>query len=198
MLLTIAFSSGLTAQGLSAMVGIAGSLLLAAGLGRLYVSLAHLNGLSSDLALALKQSGSTVSLTGLVLAGIVIASLGVLADMAVSQASAVMALRKANPRQGFRDLYRGGFIVGRDHFAATIVTLVFAYVGASLPLLLLFKTTGVGFTDALNNQEVAEPVVGILIGALALIASVPLTTGLAAVLAARMPAAALPEGGHAH
>jgi uncharacterized membrane protein len=198
MLVTIALTSGITAQGLSAAVGIAGSLLLAAGLGRLYVSLAHLNGLSSDLALALRQSGSTVSLTGLVLAGIVIASLGVLADMAVSQASAVMALRRANPGQGFRDLYRGGFTVGRDHFAATVITLVFAYVGASLPLLLLFKTTGVGFTDAINNQEVAEPLVGILIGAMALIASVPLTTGLAALLAARMPAAALPAGAHGH
>lgn len=198
MLITIALTSGLTAQGLAAAVGIAGSLLLAAGLGRLYVSVAHLNGLSSDLALALRQSGSTISLTGLVLAGIVIASLGVLADMAVSQASAVMALRRANPAQRFRDLYRGGFTVGRDHFAATVITLVFAYVGASLPLLLLFKTTGVGFTDALNNQEVAEPVVGILIGAMALIASVPLTTGLAALLAARMPAAALPEDAHGH
>jgi uncharacterized membrane protein len=198
MLITVALSSGLGAQSLAAALGIGASLLLAAGLGLLSTDLAHLNGFSSDLAISLRQSGSHVSLQGLVIAGIVIGALGVLADMAVGQASAVMALRRANPTQGFRELYHGGFTVGRDHFSATVNTLVFAYVGASLPLLILFKTSGVAFTDAINTQQVAEPVVAILIGAIALIASVPATTGLAALLASRMPAEAMPVHSHAH
>jgi uncharacterized membrane protein len=198
MFITVALSSGLGAQSLAATLGIAGSLLLASLLALLYAHLAHLNGFTSDLAFTLRQSGATVSLQGLVIAGMVIAALGVLADMAVSQASAVMALRRANPRQRAGELYRGAFAVGRDHFSATIHTLVFAYVGASLPLLILFKSAGVNFTDAINAQDVAEPFIGIMIGAIALIASVPLTTGLAALLAARMPASSMPEHGHHH
>jgi uncharacterized membrane protein len=198
MFITVVLSSGVGAQSLAAALGIAGTLLLASLLALLYVHLAHLNGFTSELAFVLRQSGNTVSLQGLVLAGMVIGALGVLADMAVSQASAVMALRHANPEQRWRELYRGAFVVGRDHFAATVNTLVFAYVGASLPLLILFKSAGVNFTDAINAQDVAEPIIGILIGAIALVASVPLTTGIAAILAERLPARALPEHGHVH
>jgi uncharacterized membrane protein len=198
MFITVVLSSGVGAQSLAAALGIAGTLLLASLLALLYVNLAHLNGFTSELAFVLRQSGNTVSLQGLVLAGMVIGALGVLADMAVSQASAVMALRHANPEQRWRELYRGAFVVGRDHFAATVNTLVFAYVGASLPLLILFKSAGVNFTDAINAQDVAEPIIGILIGAIALVASVPLTTGIAAILAERLPARALPEHGHVH
>ncbi len=198
MFITVALSSGLGAQSLAAALGIAGSLLLASILALLYAGLAHLDGFTSDLAFTLRQSGVGVSLQGLVIAGMVVAALGVLADMAVSQASAVMALRRANPAQRAGELYRGAFGVGRDHFAATVNTLVFAYVGASLPLLILFKSSGVDFTDAINAQDVAEPLIGILIGAVALIASVPLTTGLGAMLAARIPAVSLPEHGHQH
>jgi uncharacterized membrane protein len=198
MLITVTLSSGVGVQTLAAALGIAASLLLAAGLGLLAVKVAHLNGGTSDLAISLRESGSRVSLEGLVIAGMVIGVLGVLADMAVSQASAVMALRRANPAQGFGELYRGAFVVGRDHFAATINTLVFAYVGASLPLLILFKTAGVTFTDAINTQSVAEPVVAGLVGAIALIVSVPATTALAALLAARVPPRSLQAHAHAH
>ena len=198
MFITVAFSSGLGVQSLAAALGIAGSLLVASLLALLYVHIAHLNGFTSELAFTLRQAGQSVSLQGLVLAGMVIASLGVLADMAVSQASAVMALRKANPGLRVGQLYRGAFSVGRDHFAATVNTLVFAYVGASLPLLILFKSAGVHFTDAINAQDVAEPIIGILIGAVAVISSVPLTTGLAAMLAAGVPPQALDVHAHHH
>jgi uncharacterized membrane protein len=133
-----------------------------------------------------------------VLAGLVIGALGVLADMGVTQASAVMALRRANPRLSAFGLYRGAFTVGRDHLVATTHTLVLAYVGATLPLLLVPRTTGVGVTDALNTQDVAEPVVATLVGSMALLVSVPLTTALAATLVRRVPAAAMPADLHTH
>jgi uncharacterized membrane protein len=127
----------------------------------------------------------------------VIGALGVLADTGVTQASAVMALRRANPELGARAVYREAFAVGRDHLTATIHTLVLAYVGASLPLMLILSSANVTTGDALNVQDVAEPIVATLVGSIALLASVPLTTGLAALLVARVPPAAL-AGGHDH
>jgi uncharacterized membrane protein len=197
MFLTIGLTSGLSIQSLAAALGIALSLLVAAGLGLLYVHIAHLTGAGSDLAFTLRQQRPGLSLQGLVLAGFVIGALGVLADMAVTQASAVMALRRADPTLGPRGLYREAFTIGRDHLSATVNTLVFAYVGASLPLLLVFTTAGVTFTDAINSQDVAESVVATLVGAIGVVASVPFTTGLAALLASALPPEAVPVD-HAH
>ena len=140
-----------------------------------------------------------LSLEGLVLAGIVIAALGVLDDLTVSQASAVMALRRANPAHGARELYSGAIAIGRDHVAATVNTLVLAYVGASLPVLLVFSVGDIAFADAINREAVAQQVIGTLVGSVGLIAAVPLTTGIAALLAARGSAPAEDgSGGHAH
>jgi len=198
MFLTLLLTNGVGAQSLAAALGIGASLLLVTLLGEAVVHLAHLNGYSSDLAIVLNQSGINLSLQGIVLAGMVIGALGVLTDMAVSQASAVMALRRANPNQSTRQLYWGAFTVGRDHLSATIHTLVLAYTGAALPLLLVLQNSGVGFSDAVNTQDVAEPLVAMLVGAIGLIAAVPLTTGLAATLVTRVPVAAIPDHAHQH
>lgn len=193
MFVTLLLTYGPGAQTLAAALGIGLSLLLAAIVGHGAVAAAHLDGRTGELPI----SGLGVSLQGIVLAGMVIGVLGVLTDMAVSQASAVTALREANPALGPRALYRGAFAVGRDHLAATIHTLVLAYVGAALPLILVLRDSHVGFGDALNGQIVAEPVIATLVGAIALVAAVPLTTALAAMLVARVPAAAL-DGHHGH
>jgi uncharacterized membrane protein len=195
MFVTLLLTYGPGAQSLAAALGIGLSLLLAAVVGRVIVSAAHLDGRTGELPV----SSLGVSLQGIVLAGMVVGALGVLTDMAVSQASAVTALRAADPQLGPRALYRGAFAVGRDHLAATIHTLVLAYVGAALPLILVLRDAHVGLTDALNGQIVAEPVVATLVGAIALVAAVPLTTALAALLVARVPATALDaRHGHAH
>jgi uncharacterized membrane protein len=193
MFVTLLLTYGPGAQSLAAALGIGLSLLLAAIVGHVLVGAAHLDGRTGELPV----SSLGVSLQGVVLAGMVVGALGVLTDMAVSQASAVTALRSADPDLGPRGLYRGAFAVGRDHLSATIHTLVLAYVGAALPLILVLRDAHVGFTDALNGQIVAEPVVATLVGAIALVAAVPLTTALAAVLVARVPPTAL-EGHHGH
>jgi uncharacterized membrane protein len=162
-----------------------------------FIGFAHLDGHSTDLSLVLTQQNSSLSLKGVVLAAMVIGGLGVLADTAVTQASAVMALRRANPGLTSRGLYRGAFTVGRDHLSATIHTLVLAYAGASLPLLLVIRSSGLGFHDALNAQDIAEPVMATLVGCIGLVVAVPLTTGLASVLVSRLPSAALPDA-HSH
>ncbi|MEA2276039.1 MAG: hypothetical protein QOC78_999 [Solirubrobacteraceae bacterium] len=196
MFVTLLLTYGVGAQSLAAALGIATSLLLAAVVGHAMVGAAHLDGRTGELPVAALGG---VSLQGIVLAGMVIGVLGVLTDMAVSQASAVMALREANPQLGPRALYRGAFAVGRDHLSATIHTLVLAYVGAALPLMLILSEGHVGLTDAINVQVVAEPVIATLVGALALVAAVPATTALSAVLVARVPTEALHgHHGHAH
>jgi uncharacterized membrane protein len=198
MFIMLVLTSGVSAQSLAAALGIAGSLALATLLADAYVHFSHLNGYTGELSNFITGSGLHVSLEGIVIAGMVIGALGVLADMAVTQASAVMALRRANPQLNARALYREAFAVGRDHLSATINTLVLAYVGATLPLLLVLNSAGVGAGDALNGQDLAEPIAATLIGSIGLIASVPLTTALAALLASRVPPGAIPEHAHAH
>ncbi|MEA2443986.1 MAG: hypothetical protein QOJ12_1278 [Thermoleophilales bacterium] len=198
MLVTIALAHGLGAKSIAAALGTAVSLALTVGLAVLFTNLAHLTGFGSEEATLLSASGGNVSFKGLVVAGMVIGALGVLDDVTVSQASAVMALRRANPAQHARELYRGALEVGRDHVAATVNTLVLAYAGATLPLLLLFSVGATPFADALNGESVAEPIVATLVGSIGLIAAVPITTALAALLASRLPAERLPDAAHGH
>jgi len=198
MLLTISLTHGLGAQSAAAMLGTAAALLLTALLALVFVELASITGLASEEATLLRGgSGGTLSTSGLVLAGIVIGALGVLDDVTVSQASTVMALRRANPAQKARELFHGALTVGRDHVGATVNTLVLAYVGAALPVLLIFETQGTSLGTALTRENVAEEIVATLVGSIGLIAAVPLTTALAAMLAVRLPERVL-EGEHAH
>jgi uncharacterized membrane protein len=198
MFITLVLTNGLGAQTLAAALGISVTLALACGLAEAAVTLASLDGKSDDLTLALGAQAGGVSLTGVVLAAMLVGALGVLADTAVTQASAVTALRRADPRMSVRRLHREALVVGRDHLSATIHTLVLAYTGAALPLLLILRQSGVGAGDALNAQSIAEPIVATAVGCIALIVAVPLTTGLAAALVARIPASTLDEASHGH
>jgi uncharacterized membrane protein len=199
MLVTIPLSYGLGAKAIAAWLGTAASLLLAVVLAYAFTRFAHLTGASSEEATLLSASDARISLRGLLLAGMVIGALGVLVDMTVSQASTVIALRRANPALGFRGLFGGALDVGHDHIAATVNTLVFAYAGASLPVLLVFSIGGTTLVDAVNSEAVAAEIVAALVGSIGLIASMPITTGLAALLALRMSDRQLSaEAEHAH
>ncbi len=186
MLLTIPLVHGGGAKSLAACLGTAAALLLTLGLADLFTHLAHLSGLTSDEAVYL-QATTTVSIRGLLLAGMVIGALGVLGDTTVTQASTVIALRRANPGLGFASLVTHATSVGRDHIAATINTLVLAYTGAALPILIIFSVGGTSFGTAVNGEAIAEPIVATLVGSIGLIAAVPATTALAALLALHMP-----------
>jgi uncharacterized membrane protein len=199
-LITIPLAHGAGPKSRAAILGTAASLLLTAGLAVLFTELTHLTGFSSEEATILQVSGANLSLEGLLLAGMVIAALGVLDDVTISQASTVLALRSANPALHFRELFGLALRVGRDHVSATVNTLVLAYVGASLPVLLIFSSAELGVGDALNTEIVAKEVVATLVGSIGLIAAVPITTALAALLALGEPAGRLgrSEPSHAH
>jgi uncharacterized membrane protein len=96
----------------------------------------------------------------------------------------VWELKQADPGLGARALYRAGIRIGRDHIASTVNTLVLAYAGASLPLLLLFSIAQRNITGVATSEVVAEEIARTLVGSIGLVASVPLTTALAALMAA--------------
>jgi uncharacterized membrane protein len=197
-LITIPLAHGGGPKSISALLGTAASLLLTAGLAVLFTELAHLTGLSSEEAAFLQLGQADLSLEGLLLAGIVIGALGVLDDVTISQASTVLALRRANPSLRFGELFGRALQVGRDHVSATVNTLVLAYVGAALPILLLFSATDLGVADAVNFEIVAKEIVATLVGSIGLIAAVPITTALAAALALGEAPERLPGEAHPH
>jgi uncharacterized membrane protein len=113
----------------------------------------------------------------------VIGSLGVLDDVTVTQVAAVSELRRANPDYTVRELYAAGVRIGRDHISSTVNTLVLAYAGASLPLLLLFTQADRPLSEVITGEVVAVEVVRTLVGSIGLVASVPITTVLAVAVA---------------
>ncbi|WP_217921377.1 YibE/F family protein [Miltoncostaea oceani] len=198
MLVTIPLAHGTGPKAVAAALGTACALLLTVVLARLATSLAHITGFSSEEATFLSATTTDLSIQGLLLAGIVIGALGVLDDLTVSQASVVMALRRADPSAGGRHLFREALSVGHDHIAATVNTLVLAYVGASLPVLLVFSVAGTSTSDAVNSEVVASEIVATLVGSIGLIAAVPITTGIAALLATRVETERLGDAAHGH
>lgn len=123
-----------------------------------------------------------VSLTGVVVCGIVLAGLGVLNDVTVTQASAVWELRSARPDLGWWPLFTRGMRIGRDHIASTVYTIAFAYVGAALPTLMFVSLYGNGVGYTLTTQDIAEEVVRTLVGSIGLVLAVPLTTLIGALV----------------
>lgn len=124
--------------------------------------------------------GTQIDPRGLLLAGVVIGSLGVLDDVTVTQVSAVWELKRAAPEAGFGELYGRALRIGRDHISSTVNTLFLAYAGASLPLLLLFSEAEQGLGSVATREVVAVEIVRALVGSIGLVASVPISTALAA------------------
>lgn len=183
-------------------------LLLTGMLSGLFVVFARLNGTGDENVMFLIQAMKTpINLRGLLLGGMIIGALGVLDDLVTTQSSAVFELHHANPNFGFRNLYNSAMRIGQDHVAATVNTLVLAYAGASLPMLLLFSLARGDFGYLINFSFIAEEVVRTLVGSLGLIAAVPLTTVIAILFAQRVESLGKweqvlgPEGsgdGHVH
>jgi uncharacterized membrane protein len=185
MLLALYLAHGINAGTTIAVLGTFASLLLTGLLAIIFVAASSFTGFGSEEATYLQISQQQVNLEGLLLASIIIGSLGVLDDVTVTQSSAVWELHGVNPSLGARALYTSGIRIGRDHIASTVNTLVLAYAGASLPLLILFTLSNRTIGQVLTTEVVAEEVVRTLVGSVGLVASVPITTGLAAFVVTR-------------
>jgi uncharacterized membrane protein len=172
-------SHGLDVKTTVALLGTLGGLLCAAILALVFMGAAEITGLASEEALFLTALGTNLDLRGLILGGMMIGALGAIDDITVTQASAVWELRSVDPTMSRRRLVRSGMRIGRDHVASTVNTLVLAYAGASMPLLILFVLSDQPAGTVANGEIVATEIVRTLVGSLGLIASVPITTWLA-------------------
>lgn len=182
MLIALYMCHGLSARTSVAVIGTLISLLLIGLLGSLFIGWASLTGNTDDNTGLIHGLYPHIDMSGLLLAGVIIGSLGVLDDVTVTQTSAVWELHRANPTLGVRGLYRAGIRIGRDHIASVVNTLVLAYAGAALPLLLLFSIAQSSVGTVANSELVAEEIVRTLVGSIGLVASVPVTTVLAALV----------------
>ena len=162
---------------------------------RLVVDWAGLTGIGSEEAFYLQTSPTTgINLRGLLLGGIIIGALGVLDDITTSQAAAVEEIWKADPTVSRQELYRRGASVGKEHITSLVNTLALAYVGASLPALLLFTVYQRPWWVVANTEAIAEEVIRTLVGSLALMVAVPITTFLAAIWLPRQAKAPIVKG----
>jgi uncharacterized membrane protein len=184
----IYLAHGVSMRTNAALLGTLTSLLLAALLSWGAIGLAHLTGLSEEQNTVVAAYMGSVSISGLLLAGFIIGSLGVLNDVTVTQASTVFELAAVGGEISRRTVFLSAMRVGRDHIASTVYTLVLAYAGSSLPLLLLFSVANRSLGDVLTSESVAIEIARSAIGGIGLALSVPLTTAIATVLA--RPAAA--------
>jgi uncharacterized membrane protein len=175
-----------------ALLGTLAALGLTAVLSSIAVGAAHFTGFTSDESFLLTLAGS-IDIGGLVLAGIVLGAVGAIDDVTVTQASAVWELHRVRPDLGRLELFRSGLRVGRDHVASTVNTLLLAYAGAAMPLLLFFVLSEQSLGTVLNREIVAVEVLRTLVGSIGLVSAVPLTTWLAAALVTPGD-----EGGHGH
>ena len=177
----IYLAHGVSLRTSAALLGTLTSLLVAAVLSWGAIEITHLTGLSEEENNAVATYLGNVSITGLLLAGFIVGSLGVLNDVTVTQASTAFELAQHSDSR--RAVFVGAMRVGRDHIASTVYTLVLAYAGSALPLLLLFSVANRSLGDVLTSESVAIEIARSAVGGIALALSVPLTTAIAVVLA---------------
>lgn len=136
---TFSMSHGINRKTINAIIGTLTSMVIVGLLSVFFVNLSKLSGFAVEEAGFLQyQLGGIINMKGLLLAGIIISTLGVMDDITISQASVVEELKKANPKLSKKELFMRSMNVGRDHISSMVNTLVLVYAGASLPLLLLF------------------------------------------------------------
>jgi uncharacterized membrane protein len=181
--LVIYLAHGFTTRTTVAVLGTVAGVAVAALLSVVWVPLAELTGLVTETSYVIQATGIQIDPSGLLLAGIVIGALGAIDDVSVTQASAVWELREADPDSDGRGLFRAGMRVGRDHVGSIVNTLALAYVGASLPLLIVFRLSDLPFERVVGSEIVATEIVRALVGSIGLVASMPVTTWLAARVA---------------
>jgi uncharacterized membrane protein len=197
-LVTLYLSHGLSRMTTAAAVGTLGALALTVAIALVVLDATRITGFASDDAVFARFALGELDLQGLVLAGLIVAALGVLDDVTVSQSSTVFTLHETDPTQSYATLVGRGMRVGRDHIASVVNTLFLAYAGASLALLVLFSTSGLPLRELLNTELVAVELVKTIVGSMGLLAAVPLTTVIAAASAIRRGASPEPGPAHTH
>ncbi len=182
MMVILYLAHGISAKTTTALLGTMAGLSLTAGLAHWAVVSAHLTGLNGDDSLNITQLVGQRTLIGVITCGLILAGLGVLNDVTVTQASAIWELREHAPHLSAARLFGSGMRIGRDHLASTVYTVAFAYAGAALPTVLLIDLYNRPLGQVLTSEGIAEEVVRTLVAGIGLILSIPLTTAVAAIV----------------
>ncbi len=185
--LTFYFAHGFDRKTTAAVIGTFLCLIITILIALFFVEAAKLSGFSSDEASFVTMMKGDINIKGLLLAGIIIGLLGVLDDITIAQANVVFQLKHAQEKLSSGELYSRAMIVGKDHIASMVNTLILVYTGASLPLLLLFTNNDAPFSEVINYEIVAEEIVRTLVSSIGLILAVPITTYIAVIMVHKKP-----------
>ena len=178
---------GFNRKSVAALVGTLAALVFVVALAAVAIGVARITGLGTEDAIfVFVGTGGKVDMPRLVLAGVVVGSLGALVDMAVGQASTAFELSAASGLRG-RKLYLSALNVGRDHIGSLVNTLALAYFGGALPLIVLISLGYQPLSVAVNSEEITQSIMAVLIASIGLVLCVPLTTAIATYLADRVP-----------
>ncbi len=190
--ISLYLTHGFTPTTTVALAGTLAALILTLALSWFFFEISKFSGLATEEALILPFLSADLNVSTLLLGGAVIGALGALDDVTVTQVATVAELRRRSPSLPTTELVASGIRVGRDHIASTVNTLLLAYAGASMPLLLLFAVADQPLRMVANSELIAVEIVRTLCGSIGLVAAVPITTALAAAVL-RPDSAAEPE-----
>ncbi|MCW2753964.1 MAG: YibE/F family protein [Marmoricola sp.] len=179
MFVVLYLAHGLSVRTSAALAGTLVGVGITAGIGQLAIHGANLSGFSDESSALLSAFAGSISFQGLFTCALVVAGLGVLNDVTITQASAVWELREAGTDLTRRELFASAMRIGRDHIASTIYTIVFAYAGSALAVLLLLTLYNRPIFELLSTEAISEEVVRTLASAIGLVLAVPITTAIA-------------------
>lgn len=182
MIAVLYFAHGFSARTSTALLGTIFGLVTTSLVAAWATGAANLTGLNDEADYTLSYASESISLSAILLCGLIISGLGVLNDVTITQSSAVWEMHELAPESSARRLFAGAMRVGRDHIASTVYTIVFAYAGAALPLLILLSLQDRPFLETISSGELAEEIVRTLVGSIGLVLAIPVTTGIAVLV----------------
>ncbi|HJW01029.1 MAG TPA: YibE/F family protein [Arthrobacter sp.] len=176
------FAHGFSARTSTALLGTMFGLAITALLAAWATDAANLAGVGSHDAATLVNTSANISISGVILCGLIISGLGVLNDVTITQSSAVWELYELAPGTSARKLFTSAMRIGRDHIASTVYTIAFAYAGAALPILIIVMLYDRPLADTLTSAELSEEVIRTLVGSIGLVLAIPVTTLIAVLV----------------
>jgi uncharacterized membrane protein len=190
------FAHGFSARTSTALLGTIFGLGITALLAAWATDAANLAGVGSSEAATLVNTSANISISGVILCGLIISGLGVLNDVTIRQSAAVWELYELAPATSARKLFTSAMRIGRDHIASTVYTIAFAYAGAALPILIIVMLYDRPLADTLTSAELSEEVIRTLVGSIGLVLAIPVTTLIAVLVvkATGIRTGGLPEG----
>ncbi|MGK3956647.1 YibE/F family protein [Arthrobacter sp. R4] len=176
------FAHGFSARTSTALLGTIFGLAITALLAAWATDAANLAGVGNHDAATLVNTSANISISGVILCGLIISGLGVLNDVTITQSSAVWELYELAPATSARKLFTSAMRIGRDHIASTVYTIAFAYAGAALPILIIVMLYDRPLGDTLTSAELSEEVIRTLVGSIGLVLAIPVTTLIAVLV----------------